>query len=197
MTGRTLGFCKHCNKEVNRKGKKFCSNKCQGAFSRTRSLAKVEETTHFPDARTARLYLLTKFGNKCMICGVETWTGQPVPLIMDHINGNSDDHSKENCRLVCRNCDGLLPTFCRKNKGYGGTKSQGRMKRYHQRRNPDQPLLPTKPITKRMETLKRIGHQRGEKNSMYGTRWIHQGKLAKRIPKDAPLPEGWKEWRTD
>lgn len=47
------------------------------------------------------------------------------------------------------------------------------------------------------KTLRRIGHQKGEKNSQYGTRWIHNLELrvSSRVKKDYPLPEGWKEGR--
>jgi len=53
---------------------------------------------------------------KCEICGIETWRGQPVPIELDHINGDNNDCRLENLRIVCRNCGGLLPTFCRGQK---------------------------------------------------------------------------------
>ena len=39
--------------------------------------------------------------------------------------------------------------------------------------------------------------QSGERNSQHGTRWIHNPVMqkSKKIPKDAPLPEDWKEGR--
>lgn len=50
---------------------------------------------------------------------------------------------------------------------------------------------------KRKDTFAKIRHQQGNKNSMYGTRWIHsiQDKVSTRILKHAPLPEGWSEGR--
>jgi hypothetical protein len=52
-------------------------------------------------------------------------------------------------------------------------------------------------IAKKKETLKNIGHQRGEKNSQHGTRWIHNLDLGlnKKIRKTDELPEGWIEGR--
>lgn len=35
------------------------------------------------------------------------------------IDGNSDNGKVVNLRLICRNCDGLLPTFAARNKGNG------------------------------------------------------------------------------
>lgn len=52
-------------------------------------------------------------------------------------------------------------------------------------------------INKKKETLKRIQHQQGEKNSQFGTRWIHnlELKVSRRIKKDAIIPDGWLEGR--
>jgi hypothetical protein len=33
------------------------------------------------------------------------WNGQVLPLILDHISGNSADNSPDNLRLLCPNCD--------------------------------------------------------------------------------------------
>ena len=54
----------------------------------------------------------------CAICGSPSeWRGQPLPLILDHINGIENDHRLENLRFVCPNCNAQLPTYCgRKNR---------------------------------------------------------------------------------
>lgn len=56
---------------------------------------------------------------KCEICGTSHWEGQQLSLILDHINGVNDDHRIENLRIICPNCDSLLPTFCGRNKRNG------------------------------------------------------------------------------
>jgi hypothetical protein len=45
--------------------------------------------------------------------------GERVPLILDHIDGNSTNWSVANLRLVCGNCDMQLPTYKGRNKGSG------------------------------------------------------------------------------
>lgn len=49
----------------------------------------------------------------------------------------------------------------------------------------------------REKIKKKIDFQRGEKNSQYGTRWIHnlELKVSSRVKGDYPLPDGWKEGR--
>lgn len=50
---------------------------------------------------------------------------------------------------------------------------------------------------KRLASLKRIGHQQGEKNSMYGMMWITDGTRegSRRIPKGDPIPDGFRKGR--
>lgn len=69
--------------------------------------------------RVAKRYLIHTQGNKCSICGTTEWMGHPVPLVCDHVSGDSTDNNIENFRLVCCNCDAQLPTFKSKNKGKG------------------------------------------------------------------------------
>jgi hypothetical protein len=44
---------------------------------------------------------------------------------------------------------------------------------------------------KRLDSFKRIGHQKGESNSQYGTMWVTNGETNKRIKKTEPIPEGY------
>jgi hypothetical protein len=50
---------------------------------------------------------------KCSNCGIEQWLGLPAPLELDHINGNHDDNSLSNIRIVCPNCHAIKPKLCR------------------------------------------------------------------------------------
>lgn len=61
-----------------------------------------------------RRYLEETVGHKCAICGISEWNGQPVPLVVDHIDGDSTNHSVENLRLLCYNCDAQTDTFKRR-----------------------------------------------------------------------------------
>lgn len=61
-------------------------------------------------------YLIHKNGHRCEICGVEEWMGQPVPLVIDHKDGDTRNNNVENFQIVCCNCDAQLPTYKSKNK---------------------------------------------------------------------------------
>lgn len=58
---------------------------------------------------------------------ISEWNLKEIPLIMDHIDGNSYNSSLKNLRFICPNCDALLPTYKGRNKGNG---RYSRRKRY-------------------------------------------------------------------
>jgi hypothetical protein len=55
------------------------------------------------------------FERKCYRCGLSEWLGQPIPLELEHKNGNSSDHRLDNLTLLCPNCHALTETYRGKN----------------------------------------------------------------------------------
>lgn len=64
-----------------------------------------------------RKRVIEEQNNKCNRCGNDTWMGEPLTLEVDHINGNREDHSRENLEGLCPNCHSLTPTWKGKNRG--------------------------------------------------------------------------------
>lgn len=58
-----------------------------------------------------REFLIRERGHKCWDCGLSEWTGKPIPLELDHIDGNNSNNDESNLRVLCCNCHALTPTF--------------------------------------------------------------------------------------
>lgn len=116
--------CAFCNKKTT--NQKYCSSECTTLHRRKLKWEEIK-SGKCHENRTIREHIIEHYGNKCWICGTEKWRGQPVPLILDHIDGNPYNDEFKNFRLVCGNCDMQLPTYKGKNVGNG---RHNRRKRY-------------------------------------------------------------------
>jgi hypothetical protein len=56
------------------------------------------------------------FELKCYSCGLTNWKSLPIPLELEHRNGNPQDNSLDNLTLLCPNCHALTATYRGKNK---------------------------------------------------------------------------------
>lgn len=107
---------------------KYCKIKCQQDYQWDRWKKAVFSKGYFiglhgnSECRRAKKFLLEIRGRKCEICKTVNWMGKPVPLVFDHIDGDSSNWLLDNCRLVCGNCDMQLPTYKSKNKSSARTK---------------------------------------------------------------------------
>ena len=66
-------------------------------------------------------YLREKYCEKCCLCGwhKKNPVTNRVPLEVDHIDGNADNNTEVNLRLICPNCHSLTASFRNLNKGHG------------------------------------------------------------------------------
>jgi hypothetical protein len=121
---KDIYYCKQCNNLINSRSKNFCSSSCRTLY---RVLSIVNDESQI-ESRTAKKYLTYKYGHKCSICKISDWQSKPLVMILDHIDGNSENNLISNLRLICSNCDSQLPTYKSRNKGKG---RHSRRLRYH------------------------------------------------------------------
>ncbi len=70
-----------------------------------------------------REWLILQKGECCWQCGwreVHPTTGK-IPIQVDHIDGNPNNHAPHNLRLLCPNCHSLTPNYGALNRGRGRT----------------------------------------------------------------------------
>ena len=82
----------------------------------------VEETsaraTRVPSSRLKRAMRELGMEERCSLCGTEAvWLGEPLPLEVDHIDGDWRNNRIENLRLLCPNCHSTTDTYRGHNKG--------------------------------------------------------------------------------
>ena len=150
--------CKNCNKTVSNNRNIFCSQSCAAIFNNkartkfkpckycgkkvpiglwnsycsTCIKEKVWSIKHsLNECKTdhsRKKFLLKKNGLKCNVCNRKTWNKKPIPIELDHIDGNHQNNSESNLRLICPNCHAQTPTYKNRNKGNG---RKNRRERYH------------------------------------------------------------------
>lgn len=124
-----LQDCLFCTKILKNSSVLYCSNKCQAEryFEQYINDWKIgiKNGSRGINAKNiskyVQRYIEEKYNNQCSVC---KWavnhplTGKP-PLEIDHIDGNSDNNTEENLRLLCPNCHSLTSTHKNHNKGKG------------------------------------------------------------------------------
>jgi predicted nucleic acid-binding Zn ribbon protein len=113
--------CLFCNIEI-RKNKKYCSNKCQVNLKIKNLIDDwINKIIFYKTSREfMKRHIMLEQNFCCKICNQSSyWNNKYLVLILDHIDGNSENNLKENLRCVCPNCDSQLPTYKSKNIGNG------------------------------------------------------------------------------
>lgn len=80
--------------------------------------------------RTRKNLIIMERGSRCEVCGIIEWMGKPITVELDHIDGDADNNSAENLRLICPNCHSQTDTYKGANAGKETSRQKKRRKRY-------------------------------------------------------------------
>lgn len=58
--------------------------------------------------------LIRERGHVCESCKNTEWLDSPIPLELEHTDGDNNNNTKENLKLLCCNCHALTPTWRRR-----------------------------------------------------------------------------------
>ena len=122
--GRRTMNCLNCGSvRPNRRGK-YCSSSCATNHQWVSTTVPRILSGLVSERPTLKKYLLQTIGAVCSSCRNTDWLGGPIPLELDHIDGDASNNMVSNIRLLCPNCHALQPTSKGKNRGKG-RKSRG------------------------------------------------------------------------
>jgi protein-arginine kinase activator protein McsA len=116
--------CKNCLATFQKKygNPKFCCHSCSIDYRQKNKynhylFNQQEFTNCISDMKWFKKYILEEQNEKCNICNIDNfWNGKPLKFILDHIDGNAANNTRNNLRLICHNCDSQLDTYKSKNK---------------------------------------------------------------------------------
>lgn len=118
--------CEWCNNEFKTVHKiaKYCSKECGGKGRSQKAFDEFKNGERDLERKNIKKHLYAIKGYKCEVCGLDKWLGKPLPLQLDHVDGNSTNNDLTNLRLICGNCHSQTPHYAGKNRG-NGRKSKG------------------------------------------------------------------------
>ncbi|MGW8884329.1 HNH endonuclease signature motif containing protein [Streptomyces sp. NPDC055749] len=76
------------------------------------------QARRMPSDRLKRALFAEGMAELCAVCGIDaTWQGHPLPLEVDHIDGDWRNNRIENLRFLCPNCHSTTDTYRGRGKG--------------------------------------------------------------------------------
>lgn len=120
--------CLGCSTELIKHNTHYCSNQCQRDLEYKEYISKWKlrqvDGNRGINAKNISGHLLRYLREKYKVCDLCGWDKRnfvtnKVPLEVDHIDGDSENSTEENLRLICPNCHSLTHNFRNLNRGKG------------------------------------------------------------------------------
>lgn len=115
--------CANCGKVKETRQNKYCDECAESHFYHI-----PESPEEILSEKGIRAYLLRTREHKCEECGLEEWRGCEIPLEVHHTDGNPDNNTDANLKLLCPNCHAITDNFKAK------ARVTGKKGRYSRRR---------------------------------------------------------------
>jgi endogenous inhibitor of DNA gyrase (YacG/DUF329 family) len=134
--------CKNCGVEVKKgytKVNVYCSNKCQAEYRSKTILEEWLNGTYYnkkgvpPDV--AKTWVREQQGHACLHCSIKDWNGKPITFQYDHIDGNRDNNTPNNIRMLCPNCHSQTETYGMTSKSVLKMDYTNQYRRAHYKKN--------------------------------------------------------------
>ncbi|MEO8395241.1 MAG: hypothetical protein ABI700_19745 [Chloroflexota bacterium] len=121
-------LCINCGKPVAERHNQYCPD-CiaKRVYNRQFCHFALEE---LKSDKSRRKWLIEARGYQCEECNLVEWRGKPLALELHHLDGDTDNNSADNLKLLCPNCHSQTETFRQKNVLKDGKRQEVRRRRY-------------------------------------------------------------------
>jgi hypothetical protein len=116
--GKSKSNCVICGNQLSQSNCVHCkSGSCTTIYAMNEHIKTGFDFKHKIGKMLIRKYYIVLRGHKCEECELSEWRNKPIPLELHHNDGDANNNTPENVKLMCRNCYAQTDTFCGKNKG--------------------------------------------------------------------------------
>lgn len=76
----------------------------------------TKDWSNYSKIESIKPHLLKLRGHSCESCNLTEWLSNPIPLEVDHVDGDRTNNKLDNLKLLCCNCHALTPTWRNKKR---------------------------------------------------------------------------------